>query len=468
MNDLTHQTLDETLQERAEALPSPAPSGPALITRARRERRRRTALGTMGGVAAAAAAVLVAVLVTPAGPPERPVGPASTAGSSLSSSPSSSQAQDGSSGQERPLSIDEIARINAGHAWATALPEGPPVERDLGYRAWRESGRIVVEVGGRRAVMPPDVGLLSSPVRMADGWLFRAHRSWDTGHAHKVVHVGAERGSTLIAEAQAIWQVVAAPGGRRFAVVSADPGADGALLSELSIRSADGAEERRVELSGWEEPRIATWQGDVVTLPAPSWGSTPLRRLDLATGRWSDVRPPASFGEISAIRVLALPGADGGDASRAFVAVEQPDGKGCVHVLATEGLTPDSLACSEHVDGLSARMSPGGAYAVVGDYHYGRVNPDRPARVLDAASLTDVEGIPAEVLDVGARHLYWEDEHTLIGQATRVTPVHRSEALFRWDLDSSTGQALAWDLAQSPSRSYTVGGPDEPAVVPAP
>ncbi len=468
MNDLTHQTLEETLQERAGALPSRAPASLALIARARRERRRRTALGTMGGLAAAAAAVLVAVLVTPAGSPDRPVKPASTPGSSLSSSSSSPQAQGEPLEQERPLSIDEIARVNAGHAWATALPAGPAVERDLGYRAWRESGRIVVKVGGRRSVMPSDVGLLSSPVRVADGWLFLAHRSRDIGHAHKVVHVGGSRGSSVIAEAQVVWQVVAAPDGRRFAVVSADPGADGALQSELSIRSADGAQERRVDLSEWEEPRIATWQGDVLTLPAPPGGSTPLRRLDLGTGRWSDVRAPASFGAISAIRVLALPGADGGDASSAFVAVEQPDGKGCVHVLATGGLRSDSLACSEHVDGLSAKMSPGGAYAIVGEYHYGRVNPDRPARVLDVATLTDVDGIPAEVLGVGVRHLYWEDSHTLIGQATRVTPIHRSEALFRWDLDSSTGQALAWDLAQSPGAPYTVGGSDEPAVAPGP
>ncbi|MDV3222827.1 hypothetical protein [Intrasporangium sp.] len=468
MNDLTHQTLEETLEERAGALPPPATSGPALIARARRERRRRTALGTMGGVAAAAAAVLVAVLVTPAGPPERPVGPASTPGSSLSSSPSSSQSRDGSLGQERPLSIDEIARINAGHAWATALPEGPPVERDLGYRAWREAGRIVVEIGGRQAKLPRDVRLLALPVRLADGWLFLAQRGWGERPAQRVFHVSEEHGSRLVVGAEAVWQIVAAPGGRRFAVVSADPGADGSLVSRLSIHSTDGTEERRVQLPQWEEPRIATWQGDVITLPAPSGGVTPLRRLDLGTGRWSDVRAPASFGEISAIRVLALPGAMGGDPSRALVAVEEPDGKECLHVLGAAGLIPDSLGCAEQTGSLHATVSPDGRHAIVGDGHYDRVNPDRPARVVDLATLADVEGIPAEVLAVGVRHLYWENDHTLIGQATRVSPVHRSEALFRWDITSSRGEALDWDLAQSPFPPITVGAPDEPAVQPGP
>jgi hypothetical protein len=180
------------------------------------------------------------------------------------------------------------------------------------------------------------------------------------------------------------------------------------------------------------------------------------------------VRAPAARGEVAGIRVLALPGAHGGDASRALVAVEQPEGRECLHVLAGASLLPDPLGCAEQTGSLYAKVSPDGRHAVVGDRRYGRVNPDRPARVVDLATLTDVEGIPAEVLAVGVLHLYWEDDRTLIGQATRVTPVHRSEALFRWDLALSKGEALPWDLAQSPIAPYTVGSPDEPVLLPSP
>ena len=81
-------------------------------------------------------------------------------------------------------------------------------------------------------------------------------------------------------------------------------------------------------------------------------------------------------------------------------------------------------------------------------------------------AITDVKGTPPEVLAVGVGHLYWENDHTLIGQATRVAPVHRSEALFRWDLTTSTGEAVEWNPADSPVAGYTPGTPDEPALQP--
>jgi hypothetical protein len=51
---------------------------------------------------------------------------------------------------------------------------------------------------------------------------------------------------------------------------------------------------------------------------------------------------------------------------------------------------------------------------------------------------------------VGAFFLIWEDDHTLIGRATRATPVHESATLFRWDLHTSTGESLGWDPTQGP------------------
>ena len=60
--DLNTRNLEETLYERARAMPLPVPAGVELIDRAGRQRRRRAALGTMGGVAATAAAALIAVL----------------------------------------------------------------------------------------------------------------------------------------------------------------------------------------------------------------------------------------------------------------------------------------------------------------------------------------------------------------------------------------------------------------------
>ena len=137
MNDLNTRVLEETLRERAASLPLPVPDGAELIDRAGRQHRRRAALGTLGGVAATAAAALVAVLAMPSTAPEGPPTPASAR-------PPSTSASESPFGQE-PLSIDDIARVDAVHAWATALPPGPTVERDLGFDAWREDGRIVLD-----------------------------------------------------------------------------------------------------------------------------------------------------------------------------------------------------------------------------------------------------------------------------------------------------------------------------------
>lgn len=468
MNHLTDGALEETLHERAGAMAGPVPSAASLIDRARRERRRRTALATVGGAAATAAAVLVGVLATPSATPQRPA-PASSRTPTTSTSVTA----------EEPLTIDEATRANAVHDWATALPAGPPVELDLGYRARRQGDRLVIEIGGEQGVVPSYVkqeggsryevpgGSLSNPVQVADGWLFR-WRTNLTDVARRALHVSNELEITVVAQADDIRQVVAGPEGRRFAVVAGVMGPGGVVRYEVSVHSLDGSAVRRVQLGDRTEPTIATWQGDVLTLAWPGGGEAGLGRYDLASGRWSDVPPPDAAGDVAAVRVVALPGDHGGDPSTALVAVERRDGTECLHLLEGAVVAPGSLGCAADVGDMAAEVAPGARYVLIGDARYGRVNTDHPARVLDVRTLRDLAGIPPEVLAVGVRHLYWEDDHTLIGLATRVSPVHGAEALFRWDLETASGESLPWDPAQSPFHSYTVGSPEEPAILPGP
>lgn len=461
MNAETQQLLVETLAERSGAL-TPASSGAAeLIDRAQRDRHRRTALGTIGGVAATAAAVLVAVLVTPGGGPDRPAGPANRP-----SSPTTSSVEG------RPLSIDEASRLNAVHDWATSLPAGEPVSRQVGYRARREGDRIAIEVAGRHGLLPAGARILSSPTRVADGWLFLARRSV-TEVPTRAIRVspssdGAGLDVAVVAEATVVSQVVVGPGGRQFAVVSGDPGPDGVLRNVADFHALDDPGVRRLELRGWQEPRIATWEGDVVTLPSPLEASTPLRSYDLATGHWAEVGSWEGLGDARDVQVVAEPGAQGGDPATALLSLATGDGTSCLHVLDGTEIRTGRLACAVGSGQLQATVSPGARYVVVGDTHYGRVNPDRPARLLDLPSFEAVDDVPEEVLAVGVRHLYWEDEDTLIGQATRVAPVHQAEALFRWDLPSASGQSLPWDPDQTPFAAFTDGSPDEPVAWPVP
>jgi hypothetical protein len=284
----------------------------------------------------------------------------------------------------------------------------------------------------------------------------------------RVIHVGDDLEVRVVTEATVVSQVVVGPGRRQFAVVSGDPAGDGGgHLSVAEFHSLDEPEVRRLELRGWQEPLIATWQGDVVTLPAPPEASTLLRSHDLRTGAWRDVEAPSAMGDVESARTIApLPGAQGGDPATAIIGVETGDGQECVHLLRGSDLAVDPMMCSDDVGSLVARVGPGARYVVMGSALYERINADRPARVVDLRSMTPAPGVPDEVLAVGIRHLYWEDEHTLIGQATRVTPVHRGEALFRWDLETSSGQSLAWDLRKSPFAPFTIGSPDEPVVIP--
>ena len=458
MNDLNTRILEETLHERAGSMPLPVPSGVELIDRAGRQRRRRARLGTMGGVAATAAAALVAVLVMPSPAPQRPVGPAA----SQAPTTSASEAPVG----PQPLSIDDVARVNEVHAWATALPPGPAVRRDLGYAAWREDGRIVLQIGDRRVALADDVQLLSRPTKVADGWLFAAH-DLDSLPATRVLHVRTDLKTSVVAEGEDIRQVVAAPGGRGFAVVTGSASPDEIARGTVSFFSADGRQERHVELPGWQEPLIATWDGDVVTFPTQGGVPTPLRSYDLRTGRWSDIPLAPSLADVMDIRVLALPGARGGDPARAIVAVARSSGATCAHLIEGADIAPQEIVCGESgPSSLVATVSPNGARAVIGDRYYERFNVDRPTRLIDLGTLTDLPGVPPEVLAVGVGHLYWENEHALIGGANRVAPVHRSEALFRWDLTTSAGEALEWRAADSPVPVHTPGTPDEPAVWP--
>jgi hypothetical protein len=458
MNDLNTRILEETLHERAASLPLPVPAGVELIDRAGRRRSRRAAMGTIGGVAATAAAALIAVLAMPATTPERPGGPAS------SQAPTTSVSE-GPVGQQ-PLSIDDVARVNGVHAWATALPPGPAVHRDLGYAAWREDGHIVLQIGGRRVPLAEDVQLLSHPTRVADGWLFAAHDGTSLP-ATRVLRVGTDLEMTVVAEAEDVRQVVAAPEGQGFAVVTGSANPDADVTGTVTFFFADGRQERRLELPGWREPLIATWDGDVVTFPVPGGLPTPLRAYDLRTGSWSDIPLPHALADVTDVRVLALPGARGGDTARAIIAVERSSGAGCAHLIAGSDIAPKAILCgASKSSSLIATVSPDGALAVIGDRYYERFNVDRPTRLIDLGSMTDVAGVPPEVLAVGVGNLYWENAHALIGGANRVAPVHRSEALFRWDLSTSAGEALEWRMADSPLPRYTPGTPDEPAVWP--
>ncbi|HET6665814.1 MAG TPA: hypothetical protein VFG98_00890 [Intrasporangium sp.] len=458
MNDLNTRILEETLYDRAGSMPLPVPAGVKLIDRAGRQRRRRAALGTMGGVAATAAAALIAVIAMPSTAPERPARPAS----SRAPSTSVSEAPVG----QQPLSIDDIAGVNGVHAWATALPPGPAVQRELGYDARREDGRIVLQNGGRRAVLDPDVQLLSRPTKVADGWLFAAHEG-SLMPATRVLHVRTDLQVTVVAEAEDVRQVVAAPGGRGFAVVtgSADPDED--VTGTVTFFSAADRQERHLELPGWREPLIATWDGDVVTFPAPGGLPTPLRSYDLGTGRWSDVPLPPYLADVTDVRVLALPGAWGGDPAIALVEVDRSGGATCAHLIEGADIAPRQILCGgSGSSSLMATVSPDGARAIIGDRYYERFNVDRPTRLIDLSTMADVAGVPPEVLAVGVGHLYWENEHALIGQATRVAPVHRSEEHFRWDLATSTGEALEWRFADGPLLRFTPGAADEPAIWP--
>ncbi len=455
MNDLNTRTLEETLHERAGSMPLPVTAGVELIDRAGRQRRRRAALGTMGGVAATAAAALVAVLVMPSPAPQRPVGPAASQAPTTSASEAPVRQQ--------PLSIDDIARVNGVHAWATALPPGPAVRRDLGYAAWRENGRIVLRIGGRQVVMGADVQLLSHPAKVPDGWLFAAH-DLSSLPATRVLHVDQDLNVTVVAEGEDIRQVVAAPGGGGFAVVTVSVSKEEVLPGTVTFFSSDGGQGRRLELPGWHEPLIATWDGDVVTFPTQGGHPTPLRSYDLRTGRWSDIPLAPSLADVMDIRVLALPGARGGDPARAIVAVARSSGATCAHLLEGAEIVPEAILCGASASSwLWATVSPDGARAVIGDRSYERFNVDRPTRVINLGTMTDVPGVPQEVLAVGVGHLYWENEHALIGGANRVTPVHRSETLFRWDLTTSVGEALEWRAEDSPIPRYAG---DEPAVWP--
>jgi len=437
--------LEETMTERAGAMPVVSVDPEVLIGRARATQRRRTAFVAGGGVAATIAAIAVGLSLSSGPMHPQPAAPPT---------PSVSAA-------EQVLTIDEITRVDAVHDWATALPKGPPVQRELGYQASWEGGRIVVDAGGRQTVLERDVTLLINPVKVADGWLFLA-TDRPSEEPTRVLHVADDGTVTEVARATHVWQAVVGPDRRQFVVVSSGPGRDGAVRNEATFYSLGRSEVRRVDL-GWQA-QAATWSGDMVTFVSPPEASTALRSYDLGSGSWRDVPAAVNGAAVSAVRALALPGADGVDPSRALVAVERPAGGGCIHVLAGSVIEAKELLCADDADELRARVSPQGRYAILGMSWSGRVNVNRPARVVDLITGTDAPGIPEELLEVGAPYLYWENAQVLIGQANRVSPVHRSEALFRWDIEARSGQSLEWDPAQAPLGSYSPKTDGAPAV----
>jgi hypothetical protein len=453
MSEPTTRTLDETFQERTDALP-PADFTPDRIMRAARgQQRRHRAYGTLGGVAAAGLVVALALHS----------GPATT---------SSPQPATTSGTTETSLTIDQVTRANAGFAWAMGLPPGQPEARSLGYAVVRRSEltvgserggtetraeRVAVVLERGEALLPPGVRAVSSPTKVADGWLFIGHGDNRAGEGgidelgSTVVHVGEDLTVRTLVEADVVGSIFPSPDGRRVAVVTGTRSGDGRVAYDTArFVTLDSRETVQVALPDPEASAVATWNGDRVVFmgDARGMGDSRIHVYDLAERRWWVQNVPRLDGA-STVALLAAPAAQGGSSSKSLV-VLHGDTQACIHLMDGSEIGEEQLACDRADAELSARVSPDGRYAVVGGGFFGRVNPGPPARIIDLATGRDVAGVPAQLLDVGAFHLIWENDHALIGQAARATPVHDSATLFRWDLHTSSGESLAWDPGAGP------------------
>jgi hypothetical protein len=443
MSDQTTRTLDETFRERTDAL-TPADFTPGRIMgTARRHQRRQRTYGALGGVAAAA--VVVALALQSGQVTSAPPTPAGT-----------------SSSLETALTVDQVARANASHAWALSLPAGPPEHRDLGYELARRGDRVAVTLDRGEALLPQGVRAVSSPTKVADGWLFIGHGYDSTGEksldqlGSTLLHVGADLTVRTVLRADVVVSVLPSPDGRRAAVVTGTRNPDGQVEPDTAhFLTLGSAESVQVALPDPEASTAATWDGDRVVFLGDvrrRWGSR-IHVYDLAEGRWWVEHVPRLDGADS-VSLLAAPGAQGGSTSRSLV-VLLGDAQACVHLMDGSTIGEEQLACAPTGTDLYtevfARVSPAGRFAVVGQGWNGRVNTGPPARVIDLATGRDVVGIPRQALDVGAFFLMWENDHALVGQATRATPVHDSATHFRWDLTTPSGESLGWDPAGGPA-----------------
>lgn len=436
MSDQTTRTLDETFRERADAIP-PADLTPARFIRAaRRQQRRHRAYGALGGVAAAA--VVVALALQSAQVSSAPPVPAAT-----------------SHPQETALTVDQVARANASHAWALSLPSGPPEARALGYELRRRGDRVAVVLPAGEALLPAGVRAVSSPTKVADGWLFIGHGADPTGEGglselgSSVLEVRADLTVRTLVEADVVASILPSPGGRGLGMVTGRVDS-GTVQHERALFVLDSGDTVDVALPDPGAAAIASWVGDRVVFMGDArrmWGSR-IHVYDLAERRWWVEHVPRIDGA-STVGLLAAPAAQGGSLSRSIVMLHG-DAQSCAHLMDGSDIDEEQLACAPSDVGLTVRVSPGGKYAVVGQGWHGRVNTGAPARVIDVATGADVPGVPRQLLDVGAQYLIWEDDHTLVGQATRATPVHDAATLFRWDLATRSGESLPWDPIQGP------------------
>ncbi len=439
MSDQTSRLLDETFRERTDALP-PADLAPVRLMRAARSRQRRQrAYGALGG--AAAAAVVVALALQSGQVSSAPPVPAAT-----------------SNPLETALTVDQVARANASHAWAISLPAGPAEDRQLGYEVARRGDRVAVILDGGEALLPPEVRAVSSPTKAADGWHFIGHPadSRDESGVSRlgtmVLEVSDDLSVRMVTEADVVASILPSPDGRGLAVVTGHRNGD-TVEYDTALFILGSGDTMDVPLPDQDAAAIGTWDGDQVTFLGSSGGpaSSRVHVYDLAQRSWRVEDTAAVLEGDANLSLVATPVAQGGSAGLAFVAVDRPDSAPCLHLMRGSRVEPEALACSEGANrSLVARVSPGGRFTVVGDGWNGRVNTGAPASIIDLTDGRELAKVPGQLRAVGAQFLIWEDEHTLVGQATRATPVHDAATLFRWDLSTSSGQSLEWDPAAGP------------------
>lgn len=431
MNDLDARTLDETLRERADALVPMDVTADGIMRTARGRQRRHRAYGALGGVAAAA--MVVALTVQSGQVTSTPPVPAAT-----------------SNLPETALTLDQAARANASHAWAISLPAGPAEDRQLGYGLVRRGERVAVILDGGEALLPPEVRAVSSPTKAADGWHFIGHRADSTGErgidliGSMVLHVGDDLSVRTVTEADVVGSILPSPDGRGLAVVTGHRDGDTVEYDGRRFFLASG-DTVDVSFPNPEAAAVATWDGDRVSFVGrDGLGTSEVDVYDLSTRTWTGEPLPGSAMRDTTVTLAAAAGAQVAPPSHALVVLHGLE-ESCLHRMAGSSVLAEPLVCGSSDRELMARVSPGGRYAVVGQGWNGRVNTGPAARVIELTTGTDVPGVPRQLLDVGAQFLIWEDDHTLVGQATRATPVHDAATQFRWDLTTSSGESLGYD-----------------------
>jgi hypothetical protein len=312
---------------------------------------------------------------------------------------------------------------------------------------------VVLDRG--EALLPEGVRAVSSPMKAADGWLFIGHRADLAGEqgvdlvGSTVVHVGDDLTVRTVTEADAVGSILPSPDGRGLAVVTGRRGADTVDYDGRRFFLASG-ETVDVGFPNPEAAAIATWDGDRVSfVGSDGSGASEVHVYDLGKRTWTGAPLPGSSMRDTTVTLAASGGALGAATNFAVVVLHGLE-QSCLHRMTGSSVLAEPLVCGSNDRELLARVSPGGRYAVVGQGWNGRVNTGPAARIIDLTTGLDVAGVPPQLLNVGATFLIWEDGHTLIGQATRATPVHDAATQFRWDLATASGQSLGWDPTQGP------------------